>query len=68
MKTLREKDLIPNLICEFEASGKTNASVQVKFATHFDKIHAVQRARLSSVEILSIDKRAFDLLSLQPLA
>lgn len=63
MKTLLEKDLIPNLICEFEASGETNAAVQVKFAGHFDALHSAQRSKMSPEEILAIDKRAFALLS-----
>lgn len=65
MKILREKDLVPNLICEFKASGKTNASVQVKFANHFDKLHSSQRSKMSPETILTIDKRAFELLSIQ---
>jgi len=65
MKTLIEKDLVPNLICEFKASGKTNAAVQVKFARHFDGLHFAQRSKMSPKALLAIDERAFALLSAQ---
>lgn len=65
MKILREKDIVDNMICEFQASGKTNASVQVKFANHFDNVHRVQRSQLSPEILMEIDKKAFEILSRQ---
>jgi hypothetical protein len=65
MKTLYEKELIPNLVCEFKASGETNDAVQVKFADHFDNLHSAQRSKMSPDEILAVDKKAFALLSAQ---
>lgn len=65
MKILLERDLVPNLTCEFKASGETNAAVQVQFAEHFDRLHYVQRSKMSQDAILSIDERAHELLSKQ---
>lgn len=65
MKTLREKDIVDSMICEFQASGKTNAAVQVKFASHFDDVHRVQRSQMSPERLMAVDKKAFELLSRQ---
>lgn len=65
MKILKEKDLVPGLVCEFEASGKTSKQIQKKYANHFDTFHQKQRGQLTKKQINAIDEKAFEILSLQ---
>ncbi len=63
MKTLKERALIPDSLCNFEATAETNEQIQILFAVHFNVDHAAQRALMSPAYLRTVDQRAFDLLS-----